>query len=245
MQLIEETYCVTRPDSWPSARPVSQNSAVARHWSPSEVGQFLDHAAIQTKLPIGLPEVLADSGARRGEVLALCWPDFDSKAETITITRQFRVNSRTNEVSEGPTKRQRAKAVIALHPATVARLKARRAQQNNERLLMGRTWPTGGLSAGLIFTWPTGEFIHPSVATRIVTRMTIEAGLPRLTPHGLRHSFATAALSARVPVEVVAARLGDTARVIQETYAHVLPADDAAAAKAVGDLFRGGPDSAL
>jgi hypothetical protein len=164
---------------------------------------------------------------------------------TITITRQFRVNSRTNEVSEGPTKRPRARAIIFLHPATVARLKARRAQQNGEKLKMGRTWPTKGLSAGLIFTWPTGEYIHPSVATRIVTRMTVEAGLPRLTPHGLRHSFATAALSARVPVEVVAARLGDTPRVIQETYAHVLPADDEAAAKAVGDLFRGGPGPSL
>lgn len=58
-------------------------------------------------------------------------------------------------------------------------------------------------------------------------------------------SFATAALAARVPVEVVAARLGDTARVIQETYASVLPASDAAAAKAVGDLFRGGAGSSL
>lgn len=41
-----------------------------------------------------------------------------------------------------------------------------------------------------------------------------------------------------VPVEVVAARLGNTPRVVQEVYAHVIPADDAAAAQTVGDLFR-------
>jgi integrase len=69
-------------------------------------------------------------------------------------------------------------------------------------------------------------------------RLSVAAGLPRLTPHGLRHSFATAALKARVPVEGVAARLGNTARVVQEVYQHVIPADDAAAARLVGDLFR-------
>ena len=56
--------------------------------------------------------------------------------------------------------------------------------------------------------------------------------------HGLRHSFATAALEARVPVEVVAARLGNTPRMVQEVCSHVIPADDKAAAQVVGDLFR-------
>lgn len=54
----------------------------------------------------------------------------------------------------------------------------------------------------------------------------------------VRHSFATAALRARVPVEVVAARLGNTPRVVQEVYSHVIPADDQAAAQLVGDLYR-------
>jgi hypothetical protein len=69
--------------------------------------------------------------------------------------------------------------------------------------------------------------------------MSTAAGLPRLTSHGVRHSFASAALEARVPVEVVAARLGNTTRVVQEIYAHVIPSDDRAAAQLVGDLYRG------
>jgi integrase len=76
------------------------------------------------------------------------------------------------------------------------------------------------------------------VSRWIVARLAVEAGLPRITAHGLRHSFATAALKARVPVEVVAARLGNTARMVQEVYAHVIPADDAGAAQLVGDLYR-------
>ena len=51
--------------------------------------------------------------------------------------------------------------------------------------------------------------------------------------------LATAALEARVPVEVTAAaRLGNTPRMVQEVCSHVIPADDKAAAQVVGDLFR-------
>lgn len=75
--------------------------------------------------------------------------------------------------------------------------------------------------------------------TRTVKRESAAAGLPPLTPHGLRHSFATAALSARVPIEVVAAaRLGNIPRIVQEVYQHVIAADDHAAAQLVGDLYR-------
>lgn len=80
--------------------------------------------------------------------------------------------------------------------------------------------------------------------TRIVGRLSTAAKLPRLTPHGLRHSFASAALQARVPVEVVAARLGNTRRVVPEVYAYVIPADDQAAAQLVGDLYRKASSSA-
>jgi hypothetical protein len=48
-----------------------------------------------------------------------------------------------------------------------------------------------------------------------------------------------------VPVEVVAARLGNTPRVVQEIYSHVIPADDAALAELVGDLYRSASDQAV
>jgi integrase len=88
-----------------------------------------------------------------------------------------------------------------------------------------------------VFTLPDGRAIHPDVLTRTVERMSVAARLPRPTPHGLRHSFASAALSARVPIEVVAARLGNTPRMVQEVYQRVIPADRQAAEQLVGDPF--------
>lgn len=214
-----------------------------RSWfTPEQVGRFLDYVAglgDKSPLPLALVDALVDTGGRRGEVLALRWTDVDLELGTAHVTRQIVAHPKTKALEVRPTKRPRSKSVIGLHPATVAALRARRAQQNADRLLMGSGWPAdGSLPAGLVFTFADGRAIHPDALTNIVARLSERSGLPRLTPHGLRHAFASAALQARVPVEVVAARLGNTPRVVQEVYAHVIPADDQATAQLVGDLYR-------
>ncbi len=180
-----------------------------------------------------------DTGGRRGEVLGLRWEDLDLDAGTATVAQQLVAETGTKTLTLRPTKRPRSRSVIGLHPDTIVALRRRKSQQAEHRLLMVPGWPAkGSVDHRLVFTWPDGRAIHPDVLTRTVERMSVAAGLPRLTPHGLRHSFATAALSARVPIEVVAARLGNTPRMVQEVYQHVIPADDQAAARLVGDLYR-------
>jgi integrase len=107
---------------------------------------------------------------------------------------------------------------------------------------MGPTWPTEGVSADLMFTRPDGTALNPKTVSRIGTRLSTEAGLPRLTARWLRHSFATTALQARVPVEVVAAHLGNTPRMVREVNQYAIPAEEAAA-RLVGDLYRTGGDA--
>jgi integrase len=208
-------------------------------WTPEQVGTFLDYVARCDDLPVGLVATMIDTGARVGEVMHLEWANVDLDAGTVRILRQLVPDpADAKTLTTRPTKRPRSKSTIGLHPATVSELRRRRAEQNEDRLKMGAGWPTTGMAADFVFTWPDGTPMHPKTVSRIVARLAVAAGLPRITAHGLRHSFATAALSARVPVEVVAARLGNTPRVVQEVYQHVIPADDAAAARLVGDLFR-------
>lgn len=234
--------------------PAAGDPAPRPYWTPAEVGRFIHHVSTRRNvdakgkreravLPHGLVDALADTGGRRGEVLGLRWADVDLEAGTASVVRQLVADPRTKELTIRPTKRPRAKATIGLHPATVEALKRRRKVQLEERLVMGAGWPVSGIAHDLVFTWPDGSAIHPDTMSKMIARLAVEAGLPRITAHGLRHSFATAALAARVPVEVVAARLGNTPRVVQETYAHVIPADDHLAAQLVGDLYRAQPAS--
>jgi integrase len=62
--------------------------------------------------------------------------------------------------------------------------------------------------------------------------------LPRIRLHDVRHSYATAALTAGVPAKVVSERLGHaTIAMTMDTYSHVLPALDTQAAAAVARLI--------
>jgi integrase len=221
------------------ATPPSASDQELRWWTPKQVGQFIAYDHSTDELPTGMVAVLADTGGRRREATALRWTDLDLGAGTATIARQFVIHPDTHKVEVRPTKRPRSKSTISLHPDTVAELRQRRDEQAAERQAMGEGWPgPEDIAHDLVFTFPDGRLVRPDTLTRIIDRMSTAAGLPRLTPHGLRHSFATAALQARVPVEVVAARLGNTVRVVQEIYAHVIPSDDHDAAKLVGDLYR-------
>jgi integrase len=89
----------------------------------------------------------------------------------------------------------------------------------------------------------TDEIGRPVKPDRVYRRLLAIAGpleLPRLDVHGLRHSYATAALRAGVPVHVVSARLGhaDPSLTLQ-VYAHVLQGDDHAAAETAASAILG------
>ncbi len=85
-----------------------------------------------------------------------------------------------------------------------------------------------------------GTPLYPNWVTARFERLATEAGLPRLTLHGLRHSYATAGLAAGVDMKVMSERLGHASTAITaDLYTHVLPTMDAAAAARVAGLILG------
>ena len=66
------------------------------------------------------------------------------------------------------------------------------------------------------------------------------AGLPRIRLHDLRHSYATAALSSGISAKIVSERLGHAnVAFTMQTYMHVIPGMDQAAADEVALLILG------
>ena len=71
----------------------------------------------------------------------------------------------------------------------------------------------------------------PDAAHRSIGKHRKVVGAASGTLHILRHTAATLALTAGVPVHIVAARLGDDPKTVLSTYAHLLPQSDEVAAE--------------
>jgi integrase len=201
-------------------------------WSPAQLRAFLDHARQDRLYAAWL--LFATTGMRRGEVAGLRWPDVDLDAGRVSPRRPRVVVNYEVHVSEPKTAKGRRS--MALDPATMAALRQHRARQAEERLAMGPRWH----DSGLVFTWPDGRPLHPERFTKWFQQLARAAGLPRIRLHDVRHSYATAALSAGIPAKVVSERLGHAnIAITMDTYSHVLPGLDAQAAGTVARLILG------
>ena len=101
---------------------------------------------------------------------------------------------------------------------------------------MGAGWQ----DHGLVFTTPLGGPLHPERFSRDFNKQVARAGLPRITLHSLRHTWATLALEAGVNPKVVQERLGHAGIAITlQVYSHVSTTMQANAAETVADLVFG------
>ena len=79
-------------------------------------------------------------------------------------------------------------------------------------------WPDNGL----LFVLPDGRSPHPERFSREFTRFLNATNQRTIKFHGLRHTWATCALEAGVPLSVVSERLGHSdERVTAQVYQHV------------------------
>lgn len=209
-------------------------------WSADQLRSFLTWSrSIEDELyPAWL--LLAMTGMRRGEALALRWCDFDFAAGTVSIRRSVTV-VKTKGAGErlvfGTPKSGKAR-VIDLDPQTLAVLRSHRARRGATMLSLGRD---EALALGAI----NGEVRHPenfSGTFRYRLRAVVKQipDLPPIRLHDLRHTHATALLRGGIPVKVVSERLGHASPMITlQVYAHVMPGMQREAATQFAALIYG------
>lgn len=163
------------------------------------------------------------TGLRRGEICGRMWQDFDERAGTLKIVRS--VNTPKAGVLEiGETKTNRGRRTIRLPPSTIQRLRERKKHAVSQ-------W---------VFPEPLASEkpVRPSAAYYWMKRILREAGLPDITLHGLRHTFATTALLNGVDVKTVSSMLGHySAGFTLDTCTHVTAQMQQAAADKMGGFL--------
>lgn len=208
-------------------------------WTAEHLGRFLDFVADDRYLAPWI--FLATTGCRRGECLGLRWSDLDLDRATAVVSRQVTSIDHAIVVKELP-KTKRGHTVV-LDSNTVAMLRQWRARQNEEKLLVA----VGYVDEGYVFCRPDGSPYDPDRFSREFTRKQEQYNrarpdepLPRLTVHGLRHTWATLALHEGIDIKVVSDRLDHSSTfVTREIYTHVTPPMQSDAAERVARrIFR-------
>ena len=202
-------------------------------WTLKEARRFLA-AAAEHRLYAAFHLSLV-TGLRRGEVLALRWTDVDVARRELQVVQQLTTERGRPVLKQ--LKTQQSERIVSFGPDTAAVIEAHREKQRAEAEFAGGAWK----DRGLVVTTALGGWVDPNNFGRVMDSLIEGAGVPRITPKGLRH---TAQSIGRVVVgddKVMQERLGHAdIGVTLGTYTHVVSEQHRQAGERLDEVFAGG-----
>ena len=211
----------------------------ARYLSDEEARSFLtllmeeDDIRVKTALTLCL-----FTGVRRGELCGLSWSDIDMKGRVVHVRRASQYQ-RGQGVVEVPTKNTSSIRSIDIPLFMVDILGTYKVWWTEKRLMWGEDWQG---DQQRLFIQDDGRPINPDTINYWLNRFLEKHALPHVTPHSLRHTFATLQLAAGVDIRTLQSRTGHSqASTLVNIYAHaVKSAQEAASAALEGVLLQNG-----
>lgn len=186
------------------------------YYSKDELNTFIN--SIATPKWQVLFRVLAYTGCRKGEALALTWKDINFKDSTINISKTLSIGLGNRQIVQTP-KTKNSKRVISVDPVTMQNLKEWKKKQASDMLKLGFNTLQ---PKQLVFSSAKNTYIHGQKIGQVLERYARSAGIRVITPHGLRHTHCSLLFEAGASIKEVQDRLGHAD--IQTTlniYAHV------------------------
>jgi integrase len=196
-----------------------------------------------------LVNVAAFTGARRNEILALRWSDFDPQSKELRIERALEKTKAHGLRFKGP-KRESHKRTIIIDDDLCALLLS--LKEKHQRIIAGV--PDGAKVDLALVRLPDGSLIFPD-PIRMAEGIFTEPRSPRGTSgtferrvkrlgfklrfHDLRWTHSTMLLDHGVPPHVVAARCGQDPATLLRSYAKRTRKADMNAASVIGTIARG------
>lgn len=171
------------------------------------------------------------TGIRSGEALALRWECVDFEAKTIRIDKTKTVTTHT---FLSTTKTRNSRRTVGIGDDMVELLKRHKAEQEKQKELLGDMYRF----PELVFTTASGNWWDRNELNRRFKRLLEHNGLPKVTIHGLRHTYASLLIYAGENMQVISRNLGHaSSEITSRVYAHVYPEVQARAAKTVSELL--------
>ncbi|ALJ23533.1 integrase [Lactobacillus gallinarum] len=148
--------------------------------------------------------LLAYSGMRKGEALALKWSDINFKDNTISINKDVTVGL-NNELYEDTPKTENSFRTLDMDAATMEYLKEWRLMQQKTMLKLGYNFLN---SDNLLFSTISNGYLSMSKPRQWNVAICKKYDLRRIKIHGFRHTHASLLFEAGASMNEVKARLG-------------------------------------
>jgi integrase len=205
-------------------------------YTEEQLNTLLDAAkdsTLHTEVLLG-----ATTGMRLGEVLALKWDDIDWERKTVRVDEATEFSQAKGNRLKGP-KSESGKRIIPLMGYAVEPLRRHRIQQTAYRSETDASWNPTGLVC------PRKDGGLQAVATvssyfdRFAKRLAKATGLPEITFHQLRHTYASLMLHQGTQITEVSRLLGHSSIIVTlGIYAHLIPGADSAAVDRFDERLR-------
>ncbi|MBV7391093.1 site-specific integrase [Enterococcus sp. ALS3] len=162
--------------------------------------------------------LLAFSGMRKGEMLALTWNDIDFNNKIIKINKTQTMGKDRRLYIDHP-KTKNSKREIPIDDKTLAILKKWRTEQKKIYLEFGIKT---NKKNQLVFSNHLNEMLQPSQPRKWLNSIIKRHNLKPITVHGFRHTNATLLIESGASVKDVQVRLGHaTVQVTMDLYLHI------------------------
>jgi len=207
------------------------------YFTPDELDCLCDHASPEMALVFRL---LWYTGLRIGEFQGLEWGDisFRKGAETLTVRRTvYRVPNLGFSVQAPKNGKHRT---IPLNQAAIAALQGLR--ELHDSLVEDVPPSNTALCARLVYPAKDGGYVCKEKFFNALGRACERARLRHISPHVLRHSFASNLVQAGVDLHTLSVLLGHSSVAMTQRYAHLAKEGLRAATNVLDRLTRQGQD---
>jgi len=206
-------------------------------WDEEEVNQFLEGAKESPYYSLFYTALF--TGMRRSEILALRWQDVDCIYCQIYVNRSLHQLKNGSFIFTQP-KSAKSSRTIALTPSTILMLREYQEKQKLEHEMLGTSLADGDL----VFSNLEGKPLRPNTITRAWTTLAAKCGLKVIRLHDARHTHASLMLKQGIHPKVVQERLGHSSiQMTIDTYSHVAPGIQEAAAKRFDEILNHKPEN--
>jgi integrase len=202
--------------------------------SDQEITLVLEHLKGPHQQLHALATLALATGARRGELCALAWKDFDANAGMLRIERALESTKACGLRVKAP-KTKHGRRTISIAAPAVEALRAHWKVQQEQRLALGLGRAT---SDDLIFAMPDGSPCNPDTLSKDwLCATTAAAGRP-INLHSLRHHHASVLIASGVDILALSRRLGHANPITSlNIYGHLYPSAADKATQAVEAMF--------